>query len=194
MFDNSRLLCFHGGNIINTDNDITYNEKSREFSTTPLDISLNKLFRILYDRLCWNILEIEVEITLRMLQTGISQACYVGELICSDGSVSLMFELELRWYWSSSPLHGCYILVLKSDKFGWCSRLVHEHFRPFHEPRRLLDVVTLYVLRIMNKCIVCLILIKCYIMLIVYIILLIRIEDVMFCLCELCFETEKLVI
>ena len=41
-------------------------------------------------------LEIEVEITLRMLQTGISQACYVGELICSDGSVSLMFELELR--------------------------------------------------------------------------------------------------
>ena len=163
MFDNSRLLCFHGGNIINTDNDITYNEKSHEFLTTPLDISLNKLFRMLYDRLCWNILEIEVEITLRMLQTGISQACYVGELICSDGSVSLMFELELRWYWSSSPLHGCYILVLKSDKFGWCSRLVHEHFRPFHEPRRLLDVVTLYVLRIMNKCIVCLILIKCYV-------------------------------
>jgi hypothetical protein len=96
IFDNSRLLCFHGGNIINTDNDITYNEKSHEFLTTPLDISLNKLFRMLYDRLCWNILEIEVEITLRMLQTGISQARYVGELICSDGNVSLMFELELR--------------------------------------------------------------------------------------------------
>ena len=52
MFDNSRLLCFHGGNIINTDNDITYNEKSHEFLTTPLDISLNKLFIMLYDRLC----------------------------------------------------------------------------------------------------------------------------------------------
>jgi hypothetical protein len=41
-------------------------------------------------------LEIKVEITLRIMQTRISQARYVGELICSDRSVSFMFELELR--------------------------------------------------------------------------------------------------
>jgi len=35
--------------------------------------------------------EIEVEITWRMLQTRVSQACYVDILICSDGSVNSMF-------------------------------------------------------------------------------------------------------
>jgi hypothetical protein len=36
--------------------------------------------------------EIEVEITWRMLQTRVSQACYVDILICSYGSVNSMFE------------------------------------------------------------------------------------------------------
>jgi hypothetical protein len=36
--------------------------------------------------------EIEVEITWRILQTGVSQACYVSVLICSDGSVNSIFR------------------------------------------------------------------------------------------------------
>jgi len=48
-------------------------------------------------------------------------------------------------------------------------------------------------MRIMNKCIVSLILIKCYVMLIVSLILFLMIEDVMCCLCELCFDAGKLV-
>jgi hypothetical protein len=35
--------------------------------------------------------EIEIEITWRILQTGVSQACYVNVSICSDGSVNLIF-------------------------------------------------------------------------------------------------------
>jgi hypothetical protein len=46
----------------------------------------------------------------------------------------------------------------------------------------------------MNRCIVSLILIKCYVMLIVSLILLFMIKDVMCCLCELCFDAGKLVI
>jgi len=49
-------------------------------------------------------------------------------------------------------------------------------------------------MRIMNKCIITLILIKFYVMLIIGLILLIMIEDVMCCLCELYFEAQKLVI
>jgi hypothetical protein len=49
-------------------------------------------------------------------------------------------------------------------------------------------------MRIMNKCIISLILIKFYVMLIFGLILLIMIEDVMCCLCELYFEAKKLVI
>jgi hypothetical protein len=52
----------------------------------------------------------------------------------------------------------------------------------------------LYVMRIMNRCIVSLILIKFYIMLIAGLIVLLMIEDVMCYLCELCFDVEKLVI
>jgi hypothetical protein len=36
--------------------------------------------------------EIEVEITLRMLQTRISQARYINISVCSDESVNSMFE------------------------------------------------------------------------------------------------------
>jgi hypothetical protein len=49
-------------------------------------------------------------------------------------------------------------------------------------------------MRIMNKCIISLILIKFYVMLIFGLILLIMIEDVMCCLCEWYFEAQKLVI
>jgi hypothetical protein len=52
----------------------------------------------------------------------------------------------------------------------------------------------LSVIRIMNKCIVSLILIKFYVMLIIDIILLLMIEDVIYCLCKLCFDVGKLVI
>jgi hypothetical protein len=36
--------------------------------------------------------EIEVEITLKMLQTRISQARYINISVCSDESVNSMFE------------------------------------------------------------------------------------------------------
>jgi hypothetical protein len=49
---------------------------------------------MLCDRLGWNMFKIKVEITWRMLQTGISQACYVGVPICSDGSVLQCLELR----------------------------------------------------------------------------------------------------
>lgn len=52
----------------------------------------------------------------------------------------------------------------------------------------------LSVMRIMNKCIVNLILVKFYVMLIIDIISLLMIEDVICCLCELCFDVGKLVI
>jgi hypothetical protein len=52
----------------------------------------------------------------------------------------------------------------------------------------------LYVIKIMNKCIISLILIKCYVRLIVGLILLFIIKNVMCCLYKLYFNTEKLVI
>jgi hypothetical protein len=52
----------------------------------------------------------------------------------------------------------------------------------------------LYVMRIMNTCIVSLTLIKCYVIVIVGFILLFMIEDVMYCLYKLCFDVEKLTI
>jgi len=55
------------------------------------------------------------------------------------------------------------------------------------------NYMLLHVMRIMNKCTVSLILIKCYIMLIVSLILLLMIKDVMCCLCELYFDVGKLV-
>jgi hypothetical protein len=48
MFDNLKLLCLHGSIIVNTDNDITYNEESHEFLTATLNMSLNELSRMLY--------------------------------------------------------------------------------------------------------------------------------------------------
>jgi len=55
-------------------------------------MSLNELSRILCDQLGWNMFEIEVEITWRTMQTRVSQACYVGVSICSDGSVNSMLR------------------------------------------------------------------------------------------------------
>jgi hypothetical protein len=52
----------------------------------------------------------------------------------------------------------------------------------------------LYIMRIINRCIVSLILIKYCVILIVSLILLLIIEDIMCCLCELCFDARKLVI
>jgi len=51
MSVNLGILCFHNGIIVNTDNDITYNEESYEILTATLDISLNELSRILCDQL-----------------------------------------------------------------------------------------------------------------------------------------------
>jgi phosphosulfolactate synthase (CoM biosynthesis protein A) len=73
-----RILCFHDGIIVNTDNDITYNSGNHEFLIVTSDMSLNELLRILCDRLGYNIFEIEVKITLRMLQTRVNQARYIG--------------------------------------------------------------------------------------------------------------------
>jgi hypothetical protein len=49
-------------------------------------------------------------------------------------------------------------------------------------------------MRIMNRCIISLILIKCCVILMAGLILLLMIEDVMCCLCELCFVVGKLII
>jgi hypothetical protein len=54
MSNNLGILCFHGSSIVNTDNDITYNEGSHEFLIATLDMSINELSRILYDQLGWN--------------------------------------------------------------------------------------------------------------------------------------------
>jgi hypothetical protein len=51
----------------------------------------------------------------------------------------------------------------------------------------------LYVMKIMNRYIVSLILIKYHVMLIVGLVLLLMIED-MCCLCELCFDAGKMII
>jgi hypothetical protein len=39
--------------------------------------------------------EIEVEITCRMLQTGVSQACYICVPIYSDENMNLMFTFAM---------------------------------------------------------------------------------------------------
>jgi len=92
MFGNLRILCFHGGIIVNIDNGITYNEGSHEFLTPSLHMSLNELSRMLCNRLGWNIFEIKVEITWRMLQIGINQAHYVSKPIYSNGNVNSIFR------------------------------------------------------------------------------------------------------
>jgi len=91
---NLGILYFHGNIIVNTNNGITYNGRSHEFLTIILNMFIYRLSRMLCDRLGWNMFKIEVEITWRMLQTGISQACYVGVPICSDGSVLQCLELQ----------------------------------------------------------------------------------------------------
>ena len=52
--------------------------------------------------------EIQVEITWRMLQTRVSQACYVGVPIYSDGSVNSMFGF--------TKINGINMLELLSKK------------------------------------------------------------------------------
>jgi len=86
-----RILCFYDDTIANTNNDITYNRGSNEFLIATLDISLNKLFWMLLDRLGWKIFEIKVKITWRMMQNGFSVTRYVDVPICSDESVNSMF-------------------------------------------------------------------------------------------------------
>jgi hypothetical protein len=54
-------------------------------------ISLNELSKMLYDQLDWNMFEIEVKITWKMLQIRVSQARYVGISICSDVCVNSMY-------------------------------------------------------------------------------------------------------
>jgi len=66
---NLRILCFYNSIIVNTENDITYNGRSHEFLTATLDMSLNNLSRMFCDWSGWNMFEIKVKITWRMLQT-----------------------------------------------------------------------------------------------------------------------------
>jgi len=65
MSCNLGILCFHYGIIVNIDNGMTYNGGSHEFLTATLN--MYKLSRMLYDRLNWNMFEIKVEITWKML-------------------------------------------------------------------------------------------------------------------------------
>ena len=88
ILDNLGILCFNGSIF---DNCITYNRESHEFLIVTLDISLNKLSKMLCDQFDWNIFKIEVEITCRMLQTEANQAYYVIILIYNDNSVNSMF-------------------------------------------------------------------------------------------------------
>jgi len=113
MADNLGILCFHSGIIISTGNGITCNGENHEFLIATSNMSLNKLLRILYDRLDWNMFEIEVEITWRILQTRVSQARYVDIPICSDMSVDSMFEFVRinrinmsGLYLNSKPIRG----------------------------------------------------------------------------------------
>jgi len=85
------MLCFHGGVIVNIDIGITYNGRSHEFLIATLDISLNELSKMLCDQLDWNMFEIEVKITWKMLQIRVSQARYVDISICSDVCVNSMY-------------------------------------------------------------------------------------------------------
>jgi hypothetical protein len=43
-----KLLCYYGGTIISTDNDITYNEGTNEFLSIRLDMSLAELKKLIY--------------------------------------------------------------------------------------------------------------------------------------------------
>ena len=49
IFCNIGILCFYDGVIVNTDNGITYNGRSNVSLTSILDMSLNRLSKILYD-------------------------------------------------------------------------------------------------------------------------------------------------
>jgi hypothetical protein len=88
ILDNLRILCFNGSI---SDNGITYNRKNHEFLIVTSDMFLNKLSKMLCDRFGWDMFEIEVEITSKMLQTGATQTHYVVVPICSDKSVNSMF-------------------------------------------------------------------------------------------------------
>lgn len=66
MSSNFRILYFYGDTIIDIDNEITYNGQ--------------------------NMLEIEANITWKMLQIRVSQATYIGIPIYSDKNVKSMFE------------------------------------------------------------------------------------------------------
>ena len=89
-------------------------------STVTSDISLNELSKMLCDWLDLNIFEIDVGITWMMLQTGVSQAHYIGVAICSDKGVNSMFEFlrinevnMLGLYMNSRPRRGnSYIMEL----------------------------------------------------------------------------------
>jgi hypothetical protein len=76
-------------------------------------MSLNELSKVLCNQLDWNIFEIVVEITWRMLQTRVNQACYVGIPIYSIGSVNSIFRFArinvinmLELYLNSRPRRG----------------------------------------------------------------------------------------
>ena len=51
MSGNLEILCFYSGIIVNTNNFITYNGEIHEFLTVTLDLSLNKLSKMLCDRI-----------------------------------------------------------------------------------------------------------------------------------------------
>jgi hypothetical protein len=106
---NLRILCFHGGIIVNIDNGITYNGENYEFPTASLHMSLNELSRMLYNQLDRNIFEI----TWRMLQTRVNQACYVGIPIYYNENVNSIFRFVrinminmLELYLNSRPRRG----------------------------------------------------------------------------------------
>jgi hypothetical protein len=90
IFCNIGILCFYDGVIVNTDNGITYNGRSNVFLTSILDMSLNRLSKILYDWLGWNMYEIEI--TWRMMQIEVNSTCYVSVPIYSEKSVNSMSE------------------------------------------------------------------------------------------------------
>ena len=89
-------------------------------STVTSDMSLNELSKMLCDWLGLNIFEIDVGITWMMLQTGVSQAHYIGVAICSDKGVNSMFGFlrinevnMLGLYMNSRPRRGnSYIMEL----------------------------------------------------------------------------------
>jgi len=49
------ILCFYDNIIINTNNDIVYKREINRFLTTTLDMFINKLSRMLCDKLNCNI-------------------------------------------------------------------------------------------------------------------------------------------